>query len=269
MHVFLAGTLIAGTYNQANNLSYKERQLYDYVENSDTAVNNLGTFVYLKEGVSRDKTDPSKTPTRNADAEMIDKIVTSPLTNQTFTDATGKQYKIINAPIATTGKDSEYVATTDINNSIINGVGFNKGTVVAEKDTNITGSIINGYKNALYLGDNTNVNLSDSTLNANGFMVNNLKPLAISGSEANNALIITGNSFINGDGDFKGGDDTLNIKDSNVKVNSKLIDMGAGDDTFVLGGNDSKPVLVGYDVINTEKLQVDGNAIVTDRKSVV
>ncbi|WP_439328530.1 hypothetical protein, partial [Lonepinella sp. BR2357] len=138
----MAGTLIVGNYAAQTHTKESTEQYYHYFEvENDTALENSGTLVYLKEGISTDNT-------RNPDNETIDKIVIGK--GGTYTDdTTEKTYEIINGTLSDNQKDSSYTATEDTKNSIINGVGLADGALIADKNITLDNSVVNGFANGV------------------------------------------------------------------------------------------------------------------------
>ena len=272
----MAGTMIAGHYHKdkdgrnmitvANNAM---RQPWQYYESSKEVLENFGTLIYLKQGLSVEtvqETDArgrlkwvDKT-IRHDDAQTIDRIVLGAGGKHNIA---GTEYQIINGTLDASGKDSSFSASGDLSKSIINGAGIATGALAAHNDLQLNNVIVNGYKTGLYLGDGVTVNAQASLFNSNGFVVNrNQTPKAVLGSTGNNTLNLSGNSFVNGDMFFAAGDDKLWIADANVKINGRLIDMGDHDQgdtiTFGTAGNSaSTPIKVDYAIKNAENLLID------------
>ncbi|OOR99921.1 hypothetical protein B0187_03695 [Haemophilus paracuniculus] len=237
----MAGRMITGGYQLENN----NPQVHKYFEATPAQMQNKGIYVRL------DATGNISSVER---AE-----------NSTFTNKQGVQYHIINAPLVSENKDSELNAEAFYNHSIINGVGLNNGTLVANKGLVVQDSIINGFRTALKLNSDQTAILMDSTLNANGFNVNQDQPTyAILGNQENNNLILGGKSSqINGNIDLKGGDDSLTMASSTVKFNGNTLDMGEGNDRLKFGVDSTNPpptttpIRVDYAVKNAETVEVN------------
>ncbi|TCP96183.1 autotransporter-like protein [Cricetibacter osteomyelitidis] len=239
----LAGRLIIGNYELDNNSG----QYYRYFDTSDktnSKVKNAGLYVKLDEN------------------EAIDKIIVGNDKPDNFVQ-NGKTYTIENAPLTTNGKDSEKVTNQaeTITNKIINGVGMANGALFAKHNLTLTDSIVNGYKTALKIAENSEVNLNGAILNVNGFKNNQIdKPLAVKGDMGTNKLIIANKSNINGDIDLKAGDDQLTISDSHSRFNGRTIDLGEGNDTLAFGQENNPlttPIKVDYHIANAENILIN------------
>lgn len=268
----MAGTMIAGNYKVGINISSSTEQSVRYYE-VDDVLDNKGTYVYLKPSISFERTGgsnyyPTFKVTINNDYEHIDRIVRAENTTQTIN---GKKYEIINAELTASQKDSQQAFNGDVANKIINGVGLEKGAMIADGNLNLNHSIVNGYRTALYLEDNATVNVGNSVLNANGFKINRtLDPFAVRGSEGANTLTLRDNTIVNGNIDLGAGDDVINVQDSSVKMNGVKMDLGAGVDTVnfavrSLGrsrsANDS--IKVDYEIAGAENLVINKETIFT------
>ncbi|BFU59342.1 MULTISPECIES: autotransporter outer membrane beta-barrel domain-containing protein [Rodentibacter] len=237
----LAGRMIIGNYQPDQNHDQHYRY-FDTADKSDYKVKNSGLYIKLNEN------------------EGIERVTVGNDISS-FTK-NGKTYQVINAPLTPSGKDSEKITTADENiaNTIINGVGIENGALVAKHQVNLTDSIINGYKTALKITENTEVNADGTTLNVNGFMINKTeKPLAVLGDNGANKFTFGNQSRINGDIDLKGGDDELTIADSSAIFNGKTLDLGEGNDTLNFGkvSGGGLPIKVGYNVANAENLVIN------------
>ncbi|KMK51224.1 hypothetical protein RO21_07345 [[Actinobacillus] muris] len=237
----LAGRLIVGGYQ----LDHSADQYYNYFETRHANnVKNAGLYIQL------DKDENIEQVTVGTDS-------------LTAFSKNGKNYTVINAPLTSSNKDSEKLTTAEetFTNKIINGVGMANGALFAKHNTTLEDSIVNGYKTALKVGENVEVTVNNTTLNANGFKVNQSeKPLAILGDSGANKVLLSNSTLINGDIDLKAGNDELTIADGRVKFNGRLIDLGEGLDTLQLGKADlpnAQPIKVDYEVHNAEQITVN------------
>ncbi|WP_439327507.1 beta strand repeat-containing protein, partial [Lonepinella sp. BR2357] len=261
----MAGTMIMGNYKVGENSDVKQ-QNYTYFElPNDPSLTNQGTLVYLKKGLTKESTYSSTI--RNADAETIDKIVVG--TGGSYTDSiTGKTYNIINGTLSNEQKDSSYTATSDVKDSIINGVGLTDGALIADKNITLDNSVVNGFANGVKVKNESTFTAKDSTINANGFNIKtstteSYAPLAIVGDDHKNTVNLNDKTIINGNIDLKTGDDQLTIGSSDMQMNGRQIDMGADNDTVTFGetvSTSGTPIRVNYDIFNTEKLVINALA---------
>ncbi|WP_158074688.1 autotransporter outer membrane beta-barrel domain-containing protein [Basilea psittacipulmonis] len=191
----------------------------------------------------------------------------------------GEQYQILNAPKDNSGLDSSYTAMdSHIENHIINGVGLSNAALVANQDLSLNKTTVNGLVNALGIRNNTKVTLNESTLNANGFEVLAMSqegeklaflPYAVLGDESPNTLILEHHAIINGDIDFKEGDDQLLIADDTVRLNARLVNFGEGRDTLVLGKDRvsatlDQPIKVSTPLASLERIVVNTPAVIQE-----
>ena len=138
--------------------------------------------------------------------------------------------EIVNGTLS--GNDSFTLASQlKINdNIIINGAGTLKGSLVADNDSTLYNTIINGYNTALFLEDNTNFVGSNIIINGGG-VKNNVA--VVKGSDGENSLKLLGDSIVNGNLELENGNDNLVVSNT-VQLNGSL-DGGLGEDNLNLG----------------------------------
>ncbi|OOF67694.1 autotransporter domain-containing protein [Rodentibacter caecimuris] len=235
----LAGRLIVGGYELDNTAN----QYYRYFETLNANnVKNAGLYIILDKD------------------ENIEKVTVGTDTLNSFT-YNGKSYQVENAPVNEKDSEKITVAAETLKNKIINGVGMANGALFAKHNTTLTDSIVNGYKTALKVAENSQVNLDGTILNTNGFKVNQLeKTLAILGDKGSNSVTLANQTIVNSDIDLKEGNDELTIADERVKFNGQSIDLGEGRDKLYLGKASepgSQPINVDYAINNTEDIVVN------------
>lgn len=216
----------------------------DIFSKSPDYEDNKGTYVYLKNrigsnGISLD---------RDGDVE-IEKIVYQSIKNNMYNEK-----EILNA--ASIGNDSYILVKSDThqNNKIINGAGIKNGvlTVSPGKNLKIDNSVINGYKTAITLENNSSLIAYGSTFNGGGLKGDNAT-IDIKGN--NTKIDILGKSFLNGKIIANGNDGEIYIENS-VLVNGDMISTGDRN-KLNLGSMESKEELKIYheikdfDEINT------------------
>ncbi|MGX2967205.1 hypothetical protein ACWIW6_03995, partial [Ursidibacter sp. B-7004-1] len=259
----MAGVMIAGNYAPMQAVSSSE-QTYRYFEADVDPVKNAGTFVYLKPGIELTPAAywyASPTKKINKDDESIDRVVIG--SAETYTNPQGTTYKVINGTLSNDQKDSDYTTTeTSLSRTIINGVGLQNGALYTSGTMALNDTVINGYRTALNIKSGGNVDAHNSIFNANGFNVNrSLSTYAVLGDEGDNTLKLN-NSTVNGNVDLQAGNDTLHIQDSNVRINSKLVDLGEGEDKVIFGNNLSpnnqkENIRLDYNIRNAEILDIN------------
>ena len=258
----MAGSMIAGSYRAGVGSLLSREQNFDHFDSSAAAndpLENYGSKIYLKTGIRR--VAEYNTPTeRSDDYEHIDRIENGAGGTHRIN---GQTYTITNGTIDASGTDSEHHASGTLRNHIVNGAGVACGALVADGKLNLSGSTVNGYANALYLGANSDVTLNNSTLNANGHKVNrSIDPLAVRGDDGANRLTLSNRSTVNGNLDLGAGDDTLTIADNSVRINGQRLNLGAGNDTVNLGqpgrrARGDNPITVHYTLEGAENLSVN------------
>ncbi|OBX09679.1 hypothetical protein QV09_07690 [Gallibacterium salpingitidis] len=263
----MAGTLIAANYQANGSNSNGKYQQYQYFNASQDPVNNLGTLVYLKEGIT--KASKYSSAVRNADAGVISRIVAGTGGEVSIDDGQGNQvtYTVVNGKV--TGKDSSYTVAADaLDHHIINGVGAASGAAVVTKDLSLTNSVVNGLVTAVDLQGASALTLDNTVINTNGFAVRKsatefYTPNAILGDDAANTVILRNGSTINGDVHLNGGNDKFVVGDESVRINvtEHTLDLGEGEDELVLGEKvtapTASPIVVDYTVSGVERLLVN------------
>lgn len=178
--------------------------------------------------------------------------VTGVKTNDKITQTQdGKE--IINVKPQTNENDSFMESTGKYNNTIINGVGTEKGVLVVNKDTTLDNVTINAYNSAISLENNNKLTATNTIFNGGGLRGD---IATIKGDDGNNILDISQNSIINGDVDLGNGNNSFSL--SNQSIGNGNIKFGSGDDNFVLS-NES--------IINGDIILGEGNDIVTLEKN--
>ncbi|MGL4865998.1 MAG: hypothetical protein ACRC4T_23145 [Cetobacterium sp.] len=180
----------------------------------------------------------------------------------------GGNENIINGKIV--GKDSFIIAEDNsvFNNKIINGAGVEKGTLQTNGALNINDSIVNSYKRALYLGENSNAVITNSIFNGGGL---DGSTSVIIGDDNNN-LQLLGDSIVNGNINFGGGDDLLAL-DTTAIINGD-INGGVGKDTLAFLGKNNLSVNIYNNISEFENININGDVVlfesinVTDADSI-
>lgn len=263
----MAGTLIAANYQANDANSAGKYQQYQYFNADKDPVNNLGTLVYLKEGITKESKYSSAV--RHAEAGTIDRIVVGSGGEVQLDDGMGNTatYTIVNGTVQ--DKDSSYTATaSQLDHHIINGVGAKEGALVADKDLLLSHSVVNGFINGVSVKNDTSLTLDNTVVNTNGFAVKKsatdfYQHYAVKGDEHNNSLIIKNGSIVNGDIHLGAGDDKVVIADESVRINvtDHTLDLGDGKDELVLGENvtgaGASPIMVDYTIAGVNRLLVN------------
>lgn len=145
------------------------------------------------------------------------------------------------------GLDESYQNENNlIENKIINGVGKDGLIITKEsQNKNIDNSIVNGFKTAVKIRNNGLTKISNSTINANGFG----KSYAILGDEGANKVEITNKSIINGKIDLGAGDDVL-IVGGDSKLNRE-VNLGTGNNTLSFGKRENETRALSHSVFGT------------------
>lgn len=152
--------------------------------------------------------------------------------------------------------DGYILAGPEYKNKILNGAGVSTGTLTLanKQSTIVENSIINAYKTAITLNDNTNLKILDSLVNGGG--IKNEDPIIqILGDESK--IDIMGNTLLNGKITVDGNRNTVYI-DNDVKVNGDILSTGQLN-TLKLGNSDSNEELKIYDKIeNFDEIKTNG-----------
>ena len=154
------------------------------------------------------------------------------------------------------GLDGYIVAGSEYKNKILNGAGVSTGTLTLSNNqiTAIENSIINAYKTAITLNNNTNLKIQDSLVNGGG-LKNEDSIIQIVGSGVN--LDITRNTVLNGKMSVDGEKNIVFI-DNSVKINGDIISNGQLN-TLKLGHDGSNEELKIYDKIeNFDEIKTNG-----------
>ncbi|MGL5567742.1 MAG: autotransporter domain-containing protein [Cetobacterium sp.] len=154
------------------------------------------------------------------------------------------------------GLDGYILAGSEYKNKVLNGAGVSTGTLTLSKNqiTTVENTIINAYKTAVTLNDNTNLKIQDSLINGGG--IKNENPvIQVLGNETN--LDITKNTILNGKVSVDGNNNTLYI-DNSVKINGDIVSKGQLN-TLKLGTSNSNEELKIYDKIeNFDEIKTNG-----------
>ncbi len=153
----------------------------------------------------------------------------------------------------TLARDSYIISEGNYNNTVLNGAGINKGTLVVDKNTEIKNSIINSYNTAIYLEKDNNLIATNTIFNGGG-LENHVS--VIKGIDGNSNIEILENSVINGNVELGNGQDMILISGS-TKINGSL-DGGNGEDLLTLGDL-SKELKIHHDILNFEEINSKGN----------
>ncbi|MGL5055741.1 MAG: hypothetical protein ACRC54_08710, partial [Fusobacteriaceae bacterium] len=237
--------------------------------------NNQGTYINLKED-SSDKFMVALDSERDIIIEDI--IVATNLNLSSPGGANNSGKTILNAKVSniniiekpsdinyvgstvTQGKDSyeEINLDTNYKNYIINGAGI-KNAVLSIKDgvnVNLSDSIVNGYKTAVSLDNNSTVTASNTIFNGGGLIGKDVV-INVKGDSGN--LRISGESIINGKIDVLGSNSTVSIGNE-VMINGDLTSSKNSDNTLNLGdGLTSKELRLFYNINGFEKINTLGN----------
>lgn len=162
--------------------------------------------------------------------------------------------------IVTSGKDSYIKVDVDSNydKHIINGAGI-KNAVLSVKDdvnVNLTDSIVNGYKTAISLGNNSTVAASNTIFNGGGLKNDNVV-IDIIGN--NGKLKIDGTSIINGLVTISGENSIINIGNK-VLINGDLISK-KDNNTLNLGDESPQELKLFHNIDGFSNINTTGKVI--------
>lgn len=240
--------------------------------------NNKGTYIKLKSEKSTEYLDKNtgKVELDSADDIVIDSIINGIGGLITLNDGTEKT--VLNAQrydenkniteIADEARDS-YVtinSNTDFDNNIINGAGI-KNAVLLVKDginVNLSNSIVNGYKTAMSLDNNSIVTASNTIFNGGG-LKNEDAVVNIKGD--NGSLTINGTSIINGKTDISGSNSIVNIGNE-VMVNGDLTSNKDGNNTLNLGDRSSEDLRLFHNIDGFSKINTLGRVTVYETANI-
>ena len=183
------------------------------------------------------------------DVTLVDGSIKTVLNGSETGAVAGINTIIIAVPPAIRTVNSYLLAsnlTNGGNKLIINGSGVDKGALVVDQNTTLTGSIVNGYSTAVYLNDGFGLTATDTILNGGG-LKNDIA--VIRGSEGNNEVILLGTSIINGSVDLGNGNDTL-ILANGTQINGILNGGLGGSDTLELGQNTTSKTTTNLNVLH-------------------
>ena len=176
-----------------------------------------------------------------------------------ITLADGNKKTVMNGTV--TGKDSSLLSSnlTGVDNLIINGAGVNKGALVIDQNTTLTGSIVNGYNTAVYLEGTNKLTATDTIFNGGGFK-NDIA--VIKGDSGDNEISLNGTSIINGSVDLGDGNDTLLVANT-TQINGVLNGSLGNNDTLGLGKNTTTKTTTNLNILHNisgfETINTNGN----------
>ena len=167
---------------------------------------------------------------------------------------------IVNGSIEGTDSSIRLSLLPSNNNLIINGAGVNEGALISDGgEYEIDSSIINGYATALYLKDNSNLKLTDVSINGGG-LKGDID--IVRADSSNNKLAILGNSIVNGNISLGSGSNDLTIGNS-VQLNGNLSGGVGSNNTLNLGQKASTRQVSNLNVFNNvsnfKNLNTNGN----------
>ena len=173
--------------------------------------------------------------------------------------ADGNKKTVMNGTV--TGKDSSLLSSdlTGVDNLIINGAGVDKGALVIDQNTTLTGSIVNGYNTAVYLEGTNKLTATDTIFNGGGFK-NDIA--VIKGNSGDNEISLNGTSIINGSVNLGDGNDTL-LLDNTTQINGVLNGGLGNNDTLGLGQNITTKTTTNLNILHNisgfETINTNGN----------
>ncbi|BBA53249.1 autotransporter (plasmid) [Fusobacterium varium] len=236
--------------------------------------NNQGTYINLEE----DSSDRLRVAL-DIDGDVIieDIIVANNLnvaslggtnnSGKTILNAKENNINVIEKPsdkeyggtTVTSGKDSyeEIALDTNYDNHIINGAGI-KNAVLSVNDgvnVNLNDSIVNGYKTAMSLNNNSVVTASNTIFNGGG-LKNEDAVIDIKGNNA--SATINGTSIINGIATVSGNNSTVSIGNE-VMVNGDLTSNKDSNNTLNLGDKTSEELRLFHNIDGFAKINTSGN----------
>lgn len=250
-------------------------------ENPNKNDSNLSTLVGVKDVnhgiyIKLKNKNTGKVELDSDDDIVIDSIINGIGGLITLNDGTEKT--VLNAQrydenkniteIADEARDS-YVtinSNTDFDNNIINGAGI-KNAVLLVKDginVNLSNSIVNGYKTAMSLDNNSIVTASNTIFNGGG-LKNEDAVVNIKGD--NGSLTINGTSIINGKTDISGSNSIVNIGNE-VMVNGDLTSNKDGNNTLNLGDRSSEDLRLFHNIDGFSKINTLGRVMVYETASI-
>ncbi|MGL5592430.1 MAG: hypothetical protein ACRDDH_00620, partial [Cetobacterium sp.] len=236
--------------------------------------NNQGTYINLEE----DSSDRLRVALdKDGDVIVEEIIVASNLNTASLGGINNSGKTILNAKVSdinviekpsdekytgttvTSGKDSyeEVNLNTDYANHIINGAGIKNAvlSVKEEVNVNLSDSIVNGYKTAMSLDNNSTVVASNTIFNGGG-LKNEDAVISVKGNNGN--LTINGTSIINGKTDVLGSNSTVNIGNG-VMVNGDLTSKNNSNNTLNLGDKTSEELRLFHNIDGFTTINTSGN----------
>ena len=130
-----------------------------------------------------------------------------------FDNRENKEYSILNTTKQNDTDAYQEFNDKNLTNTIINGVGENSGVVTVKGSSSLENGIINAYKTAITIGDNSEFTGTNVIINGGGLRGSDGETEIIKGTEGKNILTLAGNVELNGSIDLLGaGDnDTFNF----------------------------------------------------------
>lgn len=224
---------------------------------------DYGTTIVFKESLKDDVLIEYITSSKNA-AYSISKM------NQPLTILNAK-VSSINLSDNKKGIDS-FIKIKNLNSSykdsIINGAGNSTGVLTLESNSSLTlnNSIINAYKTAATLNNNSSLVAKDTIFNGGGLKGND--PIIV--SERNqNSIIIDGNSIINGNILIKGDNSSIAI-DNSVKINGDIKSLQSSSGNSIQLGkiSNNSTLNIAKNISNFDKIDIIGKVNLLNGSSI-
>ncbi|MGL5054524.1 MAG: autotransporter domain-containing protein [Fusobacteriaceae bacterium] len=228
----------------------------DLIKLTPTKENNYGVYITLKSEVVEGQ------KTGNIKLDNSKDVIIKNITNGTLNDYSEK--KIINTDIvgdSTVGFDSYKDIPSDITyeNHIINGAGIKKGVLNINDGvtSSLSNTIVNAYKTAVTLGNNSKLSASNTIFNGGG--LKNLDPVLLGDNNVNTVEVLE-DSIINGDINLRGENDFLSLS-TGTHLNGNIAG-GAGEDTLTLKNSGTKDnINIFGSIASFEKITIEDGKV--------
>ncbi|MGL5054714.1 MAG: autotransporter domain-containing protein [Fusobacteriaceae bacterium] len=235
--------------------------------------NNYGVYIKLKEKpdvvLKINSLNINNQKTGKVLLDNDNDVVIESITNGSGGDSSGKT--IINATkygdAAQNNLDSYETISTNKTyaNNIINGAGIKKGVldITSGIVATLTDSVVNAYKTAVTLGDNSELRATNTIFNGGGL---ENKDIVIKGNDGDNIVTLLGDSIINGSIDLGDGNNKLTIGNE-VQVNGSLnggsdndiLNLGATSNVRLLTAKAASNLNIIHDITGFENINTNGN----------
>ena len=184
-----------------------------------------------------------------------------------FDNGENKEYSILNTTKQNNTDAYQEFNDKNLTNTIINGVGENSGVVTVKGSSSLENGIVNAYKTAVTIGDNSEFTGTNVIINGGGLRGSDGETEIIKGTEGKNTLTLAGNVQLNGSIDLLGaGDsDTFNFGKAGAGAQVNIYDEIKNVENINATNRSNITLYETSKITGTDKLTIEAGSQVTLR----